>query len=97
MTTLHGEPVAAGDTVYDVSIGRGAGRVSRIVNGAIECNFGTVRAIYNSDGRQRAATMVTLFWHNPIVEIPVKNNDVWASQLALARAVKTELLKHLPQ
>lgn len=79
---LHGEPVAIGDLVFDVSVGRGPGKVHALSARGIECLFEAtgVRATYSGEGFQLGQPRATLFWKNPIVVIPAKNDTRWTAQ-----------------
>lgn len=86
---LHGEPVAIGDRVFDVSATRGIGTVASITSVGIEVQFQTgPRVIYKSDGAQTGKVRPTLFWRDPILVTPRKNERGWHHQKMALDAIR---------
>ena len=83
---LQSQTVELGDTVYDLL--EGGGVVTSIGDTTITVNFGSVGLyIYNSAGQRLGNTPsrfpVLLYWQNPIVMIPVRNEERWNSMKTL--------------
>lgn len=93
---LHGEPVAAGDPVHDIL--RGAGFVERLrPDGKIEVRFTTHRSlrVFQPDGRTAASDPVTLFWHDPILFVPLKSEAAYVQQRNIAGSIRDALARAL--
>ena len=71
---FHNEDLVIGDTVYDVSVGRGVGHVVMIDTDAnlFQVKFPTFSINYNSDGSQQGRQRTTLFWSKPYIIAPIK-------------------------
>lgn len=80
--TLDGYPVIEGDTVHDVVMGSGVVEVS--TQESITVYYGTQRITYLTGGKG-PWPMRTLFWRNPILVTPSKNDDLWSLQTELCR------------
>lgn len=87
---LDGDKVAAGDSVYDVAMAE-SGTVARVTTrGDIEVRFSRGRiARYGPNGM--FAGVKRLYWHNPVIEIPRKNDR----RVRLVAALLTTLRTHL--
>lgn len=91
VTTLDNEPVAQGDTLY--AVGQGPGTVTELLSGGkMRVQFsghgGTTTArTFGSDGKQVGAAYRSLYWHDPIVAIPLKSEAKWARAVPAIRAV----------
>lgn len=89
ISKLHGESVAVGDRVFDVSATRGVGQVVAIGVAGIEVQFQTgPRIIYRHDGAQTGKVRPTLFWRDPILVVPRKNEKGWQHQKAALEAIR---------
>jgi hypothetical protein len=90
-TTLDRELVAQGDSVY--AVGLGAGRVVELLLGdKMRVQFSTaggsgVTRTFDSSGVQTSAPFRTLYWHDPIVAVPLKNEAKWARAVPAVKAV----------
>lgn len=85
---LHDEDIFVNDTVYDVSAGRGAGRVFLVKENSFHVVFPDGKAIsYDSIGRQHGKPQVTLYWHRPVILSPVKNANRFDERVALINKV----------
>lgn len=79
---LQSHVVNMGDEVYDLVEGRGT--VVAVRNTNISVRFsGNTTYSYNSEGKRLgtvpARYPALLYWQNPIVMIPAKNEQQWAS------------------
>lgn len=91
---LHGEEVRVGDNVFDVSATRGPGIVSLITRRGMEVRFPSgPMATYNSEGKQLGNSRATLFWHDPIIAVPVKNHAAWLIQKRIGLSVRDAILE----
>jgi hypothetical protein len=89
---MDGYPILRGDSVYDVAFGRGI--VDRIENsGALFwVKFGNSLRSYDARGygsfKERS-----LYWQDPVIIIPHKNDNTWARAVKIATAVNDALGK----
>lgn len=89
MATINGENVSVGDKVYDVT--QGYGDVISTMYDNIQVHFKTgVRISFDSTGHY--AGVRRLYWHNPVVIEPSKDNHLWQS-LANIMSTVYNLLK----
>ena len=89
ISKLHGEAVEIGDRVFDVSATRGVGKVVALTTIGIEVQFQTgPRIIYKTDGAQTGKIRPTLFWRDPILVVPRKNERGWQHQRAALEAIR---------
>jgi hypothetical protein len=89
---LHGEPVAVGDAVYDIL--RGAGFIERLrPDGKFEVRFTTTRMlrVFQQDGRPSPGDPILLYWHDPVVFIPLKREAAYVQQRNLSSAIRDAL------
>ena len=90
MAQLDNDVVALGDTVHDVVLG--VGRVSEIFpDGRFMVSFPTRRVAYTGTGRSKLNRGRTLYWHDPIVAIPTKNDSRWLLMKRLCAAIIAEV------
>lgn len=93
---LHNERIVVGDVVHDVSATRGPGIVSMISRRGIEVRFPSgPLIIYNAEGKQLGNSRVTLFWHDPIIMVPIKDPKAWAAQRTVGMAVRDAISEAL--
>lgn len=84
MTTLHNEPANVGDRVYDLT--RGFGEISGVSDIAIDVAFPNgIRIQYNSNGVPLNRKVAQLYWRNPIIVAPTKNDDTWEALEKIVR------------
>lgn len=70
---MDGYPVSVGDSVYDLLLG--GGHVSYVDESQIQVSFGGGRTLtYSPSGH--FGTVKRLYWTDPILEIPHKNDPV---------------------
>lgn len=81
--------IEAGDAVYDLFFGDG--RVKNITaDGHAVVVFGT--RMFTYDGRGVGAHgHKSLYWHNPILLVPMKDEREWSLQRRLNTAIANEL------
>lgn len=74
---MDGETVVEGDNVFDMVWG--AGVVAQVhTSGTFVVRFaGTRSATFSQDGNNVRYPGRTLFWRNPIVVVPMKNERRW--------------------
>lgn len=94
MHKLHDEPIKVGDVVFDVSATRGVGKVINLTPRGIEVQFGSegARILYRGDGCQLGKPRATLFWRDPVILIPMKNEALWGHQKNVAIAIRNALM-----
>lgn len=86
---IDNEPVAVGDTVYDLIHGNGT--VTQVTGTSFSAAYSgrvynyTTGGFYNGFPRQR------VFWGNPIVGHPTKNDRVWTIICNMVSALLSEL------
>lgn len=84
MATLNNENVSVGDRVYDLT--QGWGEVIDTTFNEIAVRFDTgIRIAFDSTGHYGGVRR--LYWHNPIVVEPPKDNSLWATLTACISAV----------
>ena len=87
MANLDGQAIAIGDTVYDVAYG--SGQVTELlVDDRFRVRFadGSYH-VYTPEGITHHFANKTVFWHNPIVAVPMKSDTLWGAAAAIAHAV----------
>lgn len=83
MAKLHHEPANVGDRVYDLT--RGFGEIAG-VSDVIEVRFPTgIRIQYNDNGVPLNRSIPQLYWRNPIIVAPTKNDDTWEAVEKIVR------------
>ena len=94
MAKLHNEPIRVGDMVFDVSATRGHGKVINITKRGLEVQYGTAgaRIMYREDGVQLGRSRPTLFWRDPIIVYPVRDETLWEHQKRVAIEIREILL-----
>lgn len=91
---LDGFEVKVGDTVYDLVLGSGV-VVSLHEDSAVNrftVKFGEHRQLTFDEHGFCHHKFRTLYWHNPIIAIPAKDDVFWALQKDVSLAA-TELIK----
>lgn len=85
---LDGYEVNLGDTVFDVVYGMGTVK-ELLADGRFRVYFaGKNRFVYGSDGRRvDAKTRRTLYWHDPVIAVPAKDDISWTKLRQLATAL----------
>lgn len=85
---LDGDEVVLGDTVFDVVYGTGTVK-ELLAEGRFRVHFaGNKRFVYRSDGqRVDTSTRRTLYWHDPVIAIPAKDDISWTKLRQLAKAI----------
>ena len=87
---LDNDPVEVGDKVYDLVFG--TGEVSELkVDGRFRVRFATGAHVYDRTGIRVDANNRTLFWHNPVVTVPQKDDTHWSVARRLCEAMIAEL------
>lgn len=90
MATLDNEIIFVGNKAYDIIYGYG--EVIGTNFGEIQMRFADGRRIsYNYKGEH--GPVKRLFWHNPIVVLPTKNNDFWQMLVVCITQIYEFLLK----
>ena len=75
--SLDGEPIVLGDSVYDMIWGPGT-VVQLHESGNFVVRFGATRtATFTSGGVNARYPGRTLFWHDPIIVLPIKRESRW--------------------
>lgn len=88
MASINNENVSVGDRVYDVT--QGMGEVVDTTFNEIAVRFDNgVRIAFDNKGYY--AGVRRLYWHNPIVVEPPKDNRLWAVLVACI----TPIYQHL--
>ncbi len=87
---LHNENIARGDSVYDYS--RGYGRAVTIGESFVTIEFsGGLQFPYRTDGTSIDTGVQSLYWQNPFVVVPPKNQSAWEAKKAVLLAVNSLL------
>lgn len=90
MATISNENVAVNDRVYDLT--QGLGTVVDTTFNEIAVRFDNgVRISFDSTGHY--AGVRRLYWHNPVVVEPTKDNRLWVTLVSCIKAVYTHLYK----
>lgn len=94
--TLHGDPVAIGDHVHDILRGVGVVELLR-ADGRIEVRFSAHRSlrVFTPDGRTGAREPITLYWHDPIVFMPIKDEAAYLAQREILSVVRAAMARAL--
>lgn len=89
--TLDGYDVNIGDSVYDVA--HGTGKVMELlVENRFRVHFSSGQYfVFDSSGRTNRYPNRTLYWHNPVLMAPLKDDTKWASAAAICRTVAEQL------
>jgi len=88
---LDGDPVNLGDTVHDVVYGVGE-VVELKVEGRFRVRFaGNKFYVYDGNGVRADARQRTLYWHDPVLVIPNKDDISWTLARGLCRAMIDKL------
>lgn len=86
---LDGFEVERGDSVYDLYLG--VGTVKQITGeDKIEVVFGRQHWTYDHRGVGRHGRR-SLYWRNPILFTPAKDDEKWNLQVALSQAISNAL------
>lgn len=79
---LHSHLINSGDEVYDLVEGRGVVQVVRSTSFSVRFSH-RLSYDYNSEGKRLGNVPprypALLYWQNPIVMIPAKDDEVWAN------------------
>ena len=91
---LHKEEVVVGDVVYDLM--EKEGTVTIVGESEISVRFGNNRTYsYNKTGKRvgnvPARLPVLLYWHNPIVAVPAKQEHIWTALKEIIFNIKDTL------
>lgn len=86
---FHNEEIYNGDRVFDISMNRGYGNVIRVLDKKFEVRFARISVFYDSQGVQQGKSRPTLFWDQPLVINPTKDEYNWA----IKRDLIAEFLK----
>lgn len=85
MATLNGEPVSVNDRVYDIS--KGGGIVIELAYGEIRVQLDDgSQTHYDSEGNQNGKRF--LYWHNPVVIDPPRNETKWVLLKSILETIK---------
>lgn len=72
---MDGYQIKSGDKVYDVY--RGDGAVTFVGNANITASFNGIQAVYDLNGVAKKTGLRNLFWFNPAVVAPPKDQALW--------------------
>ncbi|NML34525.1 hypothetical protein [Paraburkholderia antibiotica] len=86
---LDGYDVDPGDLVYDLFFGDGIVR-NLTADGRAVVAFGPRAFTYNESGVGQHGKR-SLYWHNPILLVPMKSETQWGLQRALNQAIAQTL------
>lgn len=87
---MDNDPVQIGDKMYDVQFG--AGEVVELkVADRFRVRFAKGTYTYEGTGIRVDASVRTLYWHNPIVVLPAKDDIRWDEARRLCSALIKEL------
>ena len=93
MHKLDNDDIALGDKVYDVMYGPGE-VVELKVEGKFRVRFATGMHVYDERGVRVDSKFRTLYWHDPVVVLPEKDDIRWALAKRLCTAMIEELRAH---
>lgn len=87
MASMDGSPVLVGDSVYDTAYGTGT--VAELMSvDRFRVSFPQGRTyVYSDAGVNTRFTIRTLFWRNPVIAVPAKNDNAWTAISAVCSAV----------
>lgn len=88
MATINNENVSIGDRVYDLTQGNGTVIDTTFNEIAVRFDNG-VRIAFDSTGHYGGVRR--LYWHNPIVVEPPKNNSLWVTLVACIKPIYEHL------
>lgn len=85
---MDGATVNVGDRVYDTAYGPGVVE-QLLVDSRFVVMFSTVsrRQTYSTSGTGVRFPTRTLFWHDPIIAVPAKDDTGWLKIQQICRAV----------
>lgn len=86
---LDGEVLEVGDAVYDLYFGDGRVKSVTADNRAVVV-FGGRMFTYDERGVGQHGKR-SLYWHNPILLVPMKDEQSWSLQRRLNMAIASEL------
>ena len=88
MPTLNNENVLIGDRIYDIA--RGTGQVVDTSFGDIVVRFDDgIRITFDKNGNYGGVRR--LYWHNPIVIEPTKENTKWSTLVDCIKSIANYL------
>lgn len=90
---MDNEVVAVGDQVYDTAFGLGVVTEIRIDRRFVVLFENHRRSVYAGSGYTRELAHRTLFWRNPILIAPPRNEQRWS----LVQRLLNVILQELPQ
>jgi len=92
---MDGYAVAIGDTVYDTAYG--TGRVVMIMSGGrFQVVFPQGRSyVYSGGGVNSRFTIRTLYWRDPVIVIPTREDNKWSALQNVCRAVASAIREQL--
>lgn len=76
-TSLDGEPVVAGDSVYDMVWGPGSVLTVQMSGNFVVRFAGTRTGTYTPAGVNTRYPGRTLYWRNPVIVVPTKDEGRW--------------------
>ena len=89
--TLDGYDVNIGDKVFDVAHGIGD-VMEMLVEDRFRVRFATGQYFaYDSTGTTKRYPRRTLYWHDPVISLPHKDDTKWSAAAAIGRAVVDQL------
>lgn len=88
MPILNNEVVNIGDKVYDVAKGYGSVVSTQFNEIQVRFNDGQ-RITYDSVGKY--AGVKRLYWHNPVVIEPTKDNKLWGTLVNCLKSIHQHL------
>jgi hypothetical protein len=89
---MDGSPVRNGDTVYDVVYGAGQ-VVELLVDGrfVVALSGGARRITFTGLGFSKFSRARTLYWHNPVIITPSKDDSDWHRLRRIIGAMVSEM------
>ena len=91
---MDGYIVEVGDTVYDTAYGNG--RVTAVLtSNRFQVAFPQGRSYVYSEGVNSRFTVRTLFWRDPVVVIPTKEEAKWTALQNICKGVASAIREQL--
>lgn len=90
--TLDGETVDLGDRLFDLVHGQGVVVETYALSNQFRVEFGNdKRVVYDGVGMSRFFRTRTLYWHDPMIALPVKSDRGWLRIKNICAAVVREM------
>lgn len=89
---MDGAGVAIGDSVFDTALGTGKVEELLLDNRIIVRFYpSNRRAAYGTSGVAHGKQFRTLYWHDPVLFIPLKNEPKWQQMKRIFMSIAAEL------